>query len=296
MKLRYFIFHSIIAISLSCIITPYYLDVHANSTEALDNNGSEENCDHKWSNWYCPDSNEDDSCVKHNVKIQRICEICHAVESKEVASFGSHIYGKWIIKEEATPWKTGKKYRECQRCLMGAEEIIIPKRKMTTNEKKVYTTAKKLFTYAKSYNIKKMNACFTSKQPSTFFTDNKYMASYCRKYNKKKLKVTPVDVVIKGNKATITFKVTYPDAYKPLLKSCEAMNWNGHSYHKKKGQAKMKAYVKKYTKKYGVKKSTKNIKVSLKKTKKKGWKISSSSTVLKNAINCNYRTAFKDAK
>lgn len=295
MKFRYLIF-SILAISLPCIFTSHYLDVHANSTEALDSKGADENCDHKWSNWYCPDSNEDDSCVKHNVKIQRICEICHAVESKEVASFGFHTYGDWIIKEKATPWKTGKKYRECQHCLMGAEEQTIPKRKMTTAEKKVYTASKKLFTYAKTYNIKKMNSCFTSKQPSFFFTDNKYMASYCRKYNKKKLKVTPIDVTVKGKKATMIFTVTYPDAYKPLLKSCEAMSWNGYSYHNKKGQAKMKAYVKKYTKKYGVKKTTKTIKLSLKKAKKKGWKISDSSTALKNAINCNYRTAFKDAK
>ena len=275
------------------IIVPIY----ATAEETPESTSEEETCQHEWGDWYYPGDRGggDDSCIIYDVEVCRVCKICHAVERKEVSSFGSHTYGDWIIIENATPWKVGSKYRACRLCIMGSEEATIPKRKMTAAEKKVYTISKKLFTYARAYNIKKMNSCFTAKQPSTFFTDNKYMASYCRKYNKKKLKVTPVDVTVKGNKATMTFKVTYPDAYKPVLKSCEAMNWNGHSYHNKKGQAKMKAYVKKYTRKYGVKETTKTIKISLKKTKK-GWKISSSSTAIKNAINCNYRTAFKDAK
>ncbi len=249
-------------------------------------------CLHPYWEWRCDLNN---NCVRHNVLLTRYCGLCGATEEK-IGDYGSHNWGSWYLIEESTPWSTGLKRRICLHCHYAREEKIILPRPMTIDEKEAYTTLQNFFTYAKSYKIKKMNACFTSKQPSSFFTDNKYMASYCRKYNKKKLKVTPVDITVNGNKATMIFTVTYPDAYKPLLKACEAMNWNGHSYHTKKGQAKMKAYVKKYTKKYGVKKTTKTIKIHLKKTRKKGWKISSSSTAIKNAINCNYRTAFKDAK
>ena len=274
---------------LLLIIVP----IHSYAEEPPESTSEQETCQHEWGEWMSAQDVPEDHCFIPDFLYFRRCVKCRLEEYKR-DSYGSHYWSDWII-EKATPWKSGNKWRYCEGPCGTEEKIIIPKRKMTAAEEKVYTTAKNLFAYARSYNIKKMNSCFTSKQPSSFFTDNKYMVSYCRKYNKKKLKVTPVDVAVKGNKATITFKVTYPDAYKPLLKACEAMNWNGHSYHSKKGQAKMKAYVKKYTKKYGVKKTTKTIKISLKKTKK-GWKISSSSTAIKNAINCNYRTAFKDAK
>ena len=84
-----------------------------------------------------------------------------------------------------------------------------------------------------------------------FLKNNAYMASYCRKYNKKKLRYSVSNIILKGNKATVTLKVTYPDAYKPLLKTCEAMNWNGYSYNSRTGQKKMQSYVKKYTKRFG---------------------------------------------
>ena len=268
---------------------------------------SDYKCNHEWSDWVDSDDynweTDHDSCRCGYQKIPytRTCSRCSKKEVKEVTKYFEHDWGEWYVTEKATPFQTGIKERKCK-CGLGQticscrEKKVISKRKMTANEKKAYNVTKNFFKYAKTYNIKKMNACFASSQPASFFKDNKYMASYCRKYNKKKLKISPVDIVVKGKKATVTLKVTYPNAYKPLLKTCEAMNWNGYSYHNKKGKAKMKAFVKRYTKAYGVGKQTKTIKVNLKKTKKKGWKLSSPTTALKNAINCNYRTAFKDAK
>ena len=224
----------------------------------------------------------------------RICLIC-GINDEEIRPPAGHKYGKWIIDKPATPYAKGKKHRVCSVC-KEEETAVIPIRKSTAAEKKAVKAARKLFAYAKTYNIGKMNACFTKSQDASFFKNNAYMASYCRKYNKKKLRYSVSNIILKGNKATVKLKVTYPDAYKPLLKTCEAMNWNGYSYNSRTGQKKMQSYVKKYTKRFGVRKMTQTLTVSLKKTKKKGWKISGSTRAIKNAINCNYRTALKDAK
>ena len=224
----------------------------------------------------------------------RTCLICGHGEL-EIRQPTGHKYGAWIIDQAATPYVKGKKHRECKVC---GETItqVIPIRKSTAAEKKAVKAARNLFAYAKTYDIGKMNACFTKSQDASFFKNNAYMASYCRKYNKKKLRYSVSNIILKGNKATVKLKVTYPDAYKPLLKTCEAMNWNGYSYNSRTGQKKMQSYVKKYTRRFGVRKTTQTLTVSLKKTKKKGWKISASTRAIKNAINCNYRTALKDAK
>ena len=162
-------------------------------------------------------------------------------------------------------------------------------------ETKCISLSKKFMKYAKSYNVKKMQSCFASKQETLFVKNNSYMVSYIRNQNKKKLTAKPLKVVITGKKAVVTMQITFPNAFKPLSKACSVMNWNHYSYRSKAGQKKQKYYVKKYTKTYGVPKTSRLLNIHLKKTKK-GWKLANATENIRNSINCSYPLALTDAK
>ena len=263
------------------------------TTKAEETGNVQETCQHEWSDWTLPFHQT--GCIYYNVTLTRTCSKCHLKESKTEATYGSHSWGKWRTYKKATPWATGKKYRNCSRCGLRSAYEVIPKRKMNSQEKKCVTLAKKFMANARTYNVKKMQSCFASKQDTLFVRNNPYMISYIRTQNKKKLTAKPYDITIIGKKMVVTFWISYPDGFKPLSKACSAMNWNHYSYATKAGQKKQKYYVKKYTKVYGVPKTNKYLNIYLRKTSK-GWKLANATENVRNAINCNYPLALTEAK
>lgn len=79
----------------------------------------DEPCDHEWTDW---EVIKEPTCTRKGEE-ERECEICGAVEKKELPKL-DHEFGRWETVREATCTRTGERERECQICgYVQTEEI-----------------------------------------------------------------------------------------------------------------------------------------------------------------------------
>ena len=246
--------------------------------------------EHQWSGWstvYSP------TCTEKGKEL-RNCYICNAEQFRSIPATG-HYWDDWEIEESPTIFHKGMKTRMCEIC-MDFQSKKIPKRKLTKSGKKAIKAAKKYAKYVRVYDVPKMKSCFV-KRPKNFFFEKKwYLAIIARKYNKKKYRYKAYDVVANKKYATVKLKITYPDGYKPFMKTFRELAAFYSKYPKASSSASdsfMQHHFAKNVNKQGMKKSKQIVSFKMKKTKK-GWKIRKASFDIENTSNCGYEEAYVD--
>ncbi len=176
------------------------------STGAVTVFAADETHTHNWSDWT---TEEDSTCTEHGTDY-RYCDGCGQYEYREVP-LAPHEWGDWEVEKKATPYQEGEKVRYCEEC-DEAQYATIAKRKLSAKQKKAVKVVNTYLKAAKSYNVKKMNACFKKGSKKYGYPTKKINWVY-KKYNKK-IKWSMVDVTGTGNTITVKVKVTRPDFYK----------------------------------------------------------------------------------
>lgn len=161
--------------------------------------------------------------------------------------------------------------------------------------KKVQTTVKKFYNAAKVYNAPRMKSCFVNPDKLQVFIENKEMARFCRKQNKK-LRYSIRTTKVKGKNATVIVRCTYRDAYDPLYYSIQDTNrylFDNFSATEEKLRDMMGFYLSLNWITYYKPLSSRNITFNLKNFNGK-WLISKVSKSIINSVNCNYEKAYRD--
>ena len=173
---------------------------------------------HNWTEWT---TEKESTCEEHGSEY-RYCDVCEQYEHRELP-LGPHDWSAWKTDEASTPYKKGVKSRYCIVC--EKEEIkSVAKKKLTANQKKAVKAVETYLKAAKSYNVKKMDACFKKGSKNYGYPTEKINWIY-KKYNKK-IKWSMVDVKGKGSTITVKVKVTRPDFYKQAYNAYyETFDW-----------------------------------------------------------------------
>lgn len=161
--------------------------------------------------------------------------------------------------------------------------------------KNVQTTVKKFYNAAKVYNAPRMKSCFVNPDDLKVFIENKDVAKFCRKQNKK-LKYSIRSTNIRGKNATVKVRCTYKDAYYPVYFACNEgvmykllhPNCSGSELQKQMYRA-----ILEKAKIHGIPMTTKTVTLKLVKANGK-WKISSVTRKIIDSVNCNYESGYQD--
>ena len=152
----------------------------------------------------------------------------------------SHSWSSWSVLEEATIYAGGSEERYCDLCGL-TQERAIPKRQMNTNERKAVKLVTTYLKAAKKYDWKKMNRCFVKATKKYGYPTDKAVAKYHKKYNKRMLKWTMVDVKKSGKTYYVYVSVRRPDGYDLMHDSLYRSLVKCFKKHYKKGTLGTKA-------------------------------------------------------
>ena len=161
--------------------------------------------------------------------------------------------------------------------------------------KNVQTTVKKFYNAAKVYNAPRMKSCFVNPSDMKAFIENKEMAKFCRKQNKK-LEYSIRSTKVRGKNATVKVRCTYADAYYHIYFACgDVISYN--LLYPQCTPEGLRRYqyerVLSNVDDLGIYTNTKTITLNLKKVKGK-WKISNATRKIMDSVNCNYESAYQD--
>lgn len=247
-------------------------------------------CTHDWGEWQI---SMDPTCTENGEEF-RECYLCGETQYRDIPKTGYHDWGDWRAIKKNTIYHRGKIVRKCYMCEKKQYKII-PKRKLTKSGKKAMRAVKKFARYARVYNIQKMKQCFITVPKNTFFIKKWYLADIVRKYNKKKYRCKIYDVKVKNNRATIKTKISYPNGYKPFMKTFNQI-YSYYLVYPNAPDSEVDSYMEKQFAKnvnrYGMKKSKKTVIFRMKKTKN-GWRIRKASYSIVDTFSCGYDNAYR---
>lgn len=249
---------------------------------------------HEWGEWQLVNRSD---CTT-NGEESRYCRKCRARQSRSLPK-NSHPWGDWECLRRPTAFQTGYYRRACEWCGTEDYKTVAKLSSVKTTSKlqnEVKKSASAFLAAAKKYDVKKINNCFAKRQKSLFI-EKKYIASFIRKSNKKYMRYVITSIKMKGKKnATVTVSCRYQDTYDIFWKSFR----DSVNYVIKTGKSSSSILDKyqynrvvKYDKKYKKQFATKNFNINMKKIGKK-WKITSFTKSMKDAIHCNYQSAYDD--
>ena len=203
----------------------------------------------------------------------------------------THSWSDWETTRNATPYKEGSKSRICMICYAEQTEII-PKKKLTKNQKKAVNVVKSYLKYAKKFDTKKMKSCFRTYKTITVYD---YTVKALKKHNKK-IRWVMVDVTGNGKIIKVKAKITRPDLYNRVY--ANYYKWFQWQYrHQNASDAKTESALIKIEKpnlKKSTGTSTDTVTFTIVKTKK-GWKIKNRNRTMTDIATGFYFKARRDA-
>lgn len=244
---------------------------------------------HEWDNWYII---ADPDCTDPGEKV-RYCNVCYERQCVPIPPHG-HVMGNWKITKKPTKYQTGIQKRYCSACDY-EESKTIPKLKINTKEKNIIKTINNFYSAAKNYNVQKIRSCFIKGSDFKAFVEMKEMAKFCKKHNKK-IKYEIKSISIKGSKATVKVRCTYPDADLAIYDAMEDNMYYFFYHPNASDRTFLKAvykdilYYSKYI--YGI--PLENVTVTFPMQKKgNSWKIQKTNLKMIDSVHCGYESAYR---
>ena len=158
------------------------------------------------------DNEQKQDCTKGLV-YYRQCWLCLNYELRRVSPT-KHKWLGWEVKNKATHFKKGKKYRECKLCDV-VQKKTIKKKKMNNNQKGAKKAVIKYIRSAKKYNVGKMNQMFIDKKSVYGYPQKAPLPTLYRKKNKK-IKYKLIELYGKRKDISVSVDIWIPNMHNAI--------------------------------------------------------------------------------